>query len=138
MKKLIFMFFSLLVILLPIKANAVIYKIWWDNPTEREPHCLKKDTKNACIEWSVPEKITVDEIKEFRVYYTNEYGGELLKTFDIWGTDKGRSYMFWWEAVAKEFCIVMTTVDTDDRESLYSCKVCFITGDPKATEIQCK
>ena len=127
----------LLLCLLSFQVDAAIYKLWWDNPTEREQTCIKKDADNICIEWSVPVKITVDEIKEFRVYYTDAYGGEKLKTFDMWGNDKGRSYMFWWEANARAFCIVMTTVDTDDRESLYSKEVCFVT-DPKAPGVSCK
>ena len=112
----------LLLCLISFNAEAVVYKIWWGHPTEREDNTA----------------LSMDEIAEYHVYYTDAYGGELFKTFKTWGVVGERGYMAWWEPKPRDFCLVMTTIDTDGRESLYSPEKCFITDDPNAPVIQCQ
>ena len=123
----------LLLCLISFNTQAVIYKLWWDDPIERES-CIEFNGLGDCILYT---PLLPEEIDHFNMYYTDAYGGEWFKTFDQWGDDNGRSYMAWWEPTEREFCVVMTTVDTGGRESLYSNEVCF-TGPPDAPFMQCQ
>ena len=95
----------LLLLLASFNVSALTVNLSWVPPTQRENN----------------DPITEAEIAGYNVYYTDTQSGDYQKSVFVPGGST-RSYTLQMSGALKYF-IVVTTVDTEGRESLYSTEV---------------
>ncbi len=111
MKKSILAF---LLFLIPISAMAANVELSWTPPTERES-CDVKAADGTCTTFT---PLPPSEIGGYRIYYGTTQGAYNLGPVEV-DDPAAVSTIVDWPAGAVYFAVI-TTFDTDLRESLYS------------------